>query len=228
MNLRAYPKLRSAALWGAARYWRFRERYLQDYLFIHINKTGGRSIETALGCLYEHKTARQKRDEVGAAVWADKFTFAFVRNPWDRAVSQYVYRRKTQQDSLAEQELPFEAWVRRVFGEQDARYRSNPVLFLPQADWVTDAHGDLMVDFVGRFERFEDDFQHVCSQLGIDETLPHTNKSSRGDYRSYYTAETAAIVGRYFADDVARFGYTFDPDDGQNDASGDRDHHADA
>ena len=202
LNLRQFPRLRAVALRGATTYWRLRERYLQNYLFIHINKTGGRSIETALGCVYEHKTARQKRREVGAAVWDEKFTFAFVRNPWDRVVSQYFYRRQTEQGA---EDLSFEDWVRRVYAEQDPQLRSREVLFLPQSDWVTDENGDYLVDFVGRFERFEEDFQHVCDRIGVAKSLPHKNKSSRGDYRAYYTDETAGIVARYFAEDIDRF-----------------------
>ena len=197
-------------LWGAGRYWRFRERYLQNYLFIHIPKTGGRSVEAALGCLYEHKTARHKRREVGEVLWDNKFTFAFIRNPWDRSVSHYFYLRQTGQDHLEEQDISFENWVRLVFGEQDPRYRSKPLHFAPQTEWVSDERGNLMVDFIGYFERFEEDFQEVCRHIGVQKKLPHKNKSSRGDYRAYYTDETAQIISDYFASDIERFGYHFD------------------
>lgn len=209
LNLRKFPRLRSVVLRGTTVYWRLRERYLQNYLFIHINKTGGRSIETALGCVYEHKTARQKRREMGAEVWADKFTFAFVRNPWDRVVSQYSYRHRTGQEEHVGRDLSFDAWVRAVYGEQEKPVGANDVLFLPQSDWVTDEAGEYLVDFVGRFERFEDDFQHVCDRIGVTKSLPHKNKSSRGHYRTYYTDETAGIVARYFAEDIDRFDYSF-------------------
>ena len=75
----------------------FLERHLQNYIFIHINKTGGTSIERALGGKFQHKTAREKIAELGEAVWQAKFTFAFVRNPWDKMVSQYPLSRPHQQ-----------------------------------------------------------------------------------------------------------------------------------
>lgn len=209
ITLRPFPRLRAVALKGARIYWRLRERYFQNYLFIHINKTAGRSIETALGCVYEHKTALQKRKEVGSDVWDRKFTFTFVRNPWDRVVSQYEYRHFSNQDHEQGDIPSFNAWVRRVYGKHDSESRSDNLLFRPQADWVTDERGNLMVDFVGRFERLEEDFRHVCDQIGAEASLPHKNKSSRDPYPTYYTEDTANIVARYFAEDIERFRYTF-------------------
>ena len=51
-----------------------------EFVFIHINKTGG-SIELALGCPPEHKTAVVKRKELGKDAWKKLFSFTSVRNP---------------------------------------------------------------------------------------------------------------------------------------------------
>jgi hypothetical protein len=41
--------------------------------------------------------------------------------------------------------------------------------------------------------------------------LPVSNVSSdRRDYRTFYNDETAEIVAKVYADDIAAFGYTFD------------------
>ncbi|NNE35659.1 MAG: sulfotransferase family 2 domain-containing protein [Rhodothermales bacterium] len=210
LNLRKYPRIRSIALRGTSSYWRFRERYIQNYVFIHINKTGGRSVETALGCVYEHKTALEKIAEIGPGVWDAKFTFAFVRNPWDRAVSQYAYRRKTKQHAAQDEDMSFDTWLERVYVERDPTLINKEILFAPQSHWLTDADGALLVDFVGRFERFEEDFRHVCDQIGKHAVLPHKNRSSRAAYPAYYTDHTAQIIARTFEEDIERFGYSFD------------------
>ena len=64
-------------------YWYVQERYFQEYIFIHINKTGGTSIEKALNLPLQHKTALAKRNYIGEKNWSRKFSFAFVRNPWE-------------------------------------------------------------------------------------------------------------------------------------------------
>ena len=47
-----------------------RERYLRPYVFVHINKTGGSSIERALGITLDHSTALEKYRQLGDAAWA--------------------------------------------------------------------------------------------------------------------------------------------------------------
>jgi hypothetical protein len=67
------------------------------------------------------------------------------------------------------------------------------------------------VDFVGRFERLEEDWRTILERIGIAyRPLPHVNKSPRrGDYRDYYTDEGRDAVARYFAQDLEAWGYTF-------------------
>jgi hypothetical protein len=64
-----------------------RNRYLDSYVFIHINKTGGSSIEMALKLRAEHLTVQEKIKEIGVRRWQEKLSFTVVRNPWDKVVS---------------------------------------------------------------------------------------------------------------------------------------------
>lgn len=40
-----------------------------DFIFIHINKTGGTSIEKALGLEKDHLTAAEKKAAIGKQKW---------------------------------------------------------------------------------------------------------------------------------------------------------------
>ena len=130
-------------------------------------------------------------------------------------MSHYHYRVATNQSQIAGQPLSFSDWVERAYGAQDPRYCDIPEMFMPQSNWLL-AEGkfgpdDIIVDFVGRFEHLQRDFEHVCEVIGIEPPeLPHLKKSQRGPYQDYYTEETRSIIAQLFADDIQRFAYAFD------------------
>jgi hypothetical protein len=84
-------------------------------------------------------------------------------------------------------------------------------MFLPQLEWITDEKGDIIVDFVGRFENLQADFDTVCDEINLErQDLHHENRSRHDDtYRSYYDDETKAIVEDCFKADIEYFGYEF-------------------
>ena len=197
--------IRSTRRWSRG----FRERYLHDFAFIHINKTAGSSVGRALGLRFEHKTALEKRAELGSSRWDKRFCFTFVRNPWDRIVSLYHYRVRTNTTGLGDHSIDFKTWVRLTFGEQDPAYFNSPRMLMPQWHWIADEEGRSLVDFVGRFENLDYDFQVVCARLQRQATLPHLKKSTRGDYRPYYDDASIEIVQDWFSADVEQFDYEF-------------------
>lgn len=186
------------------------EKYIRSYVFIHINKTGGSSIEKALLTKHEHKTAIEKREEFGAILWKRKFSFAIVRNPWDKVVSHYHFRVMTNQTGLGSKHVDFETWVRLAYGEKDSAYYDNPKMFMPQLDWITDSDGNMLIDYVGRFEKLDEEFKTICTKIDLNRcSLPHVKKSKRGDYREYYEDESARIISTFYKKDIEYFGYEF-------------------
>jgi len=186
-----------------------RFKYFVPFLFIHINKTAGSSIERALGLPFEHKTALEKIEEIGWRRWQRKFTFCVVRNPWDRIVSHYEYRVQRNVSDLKTRPIGFAEWVRLAYVDRDPRYYNKSKMFMPQSDWITDADGRVLVDFICRFENLDDDFAEVCRRIGRDVHLPHLKQSRHGSYRDYYDDRIRAIVEHLFHEDIQRFGYRF-------------------
>ena len=198
-------------LYRATKQWarQVEEKLFQDFIFIHINKTAGSSIEKALGLHFEHKTALEKRAELGQNHWESRFSFAFVRNPWDRAVSQYYYRKRTNKTGLTAGGIGFLEWLQRVYGDQDPKYYNNPRMFMPQWKWISDEEGKPIIDFIGRFETLAADIEVVCRRLGREATLPHLKRSKRGNYREYYDEAGRKLVERRFKLDIEHFGYEY-------------------
>ena len=187
----------------------WRNIYLDRFVFIHINRTGGSSIGKALLLPFEHKTALEKINELGRRRWENKYTFTVIRNPWDRVVSHYHYRVQTNQTELGTNTLDFREWVQLTYGSKDSFYYDNPKMFMPQLEWISDHQGNILVDHICRFERLNDDFSSVCAKLRKSVTLPHVKASKRGNYRDYYDDDTFDIVAKWFRKDIENFGYQF-------------------
>lgn len=220
-------------------------------LFVHVPKTAGQSVEQffmdRLGLDWDRDRARvmlgdnpdrargtEKLAHLSAAeylrdgfVEAEEFgrlfKFSFVRNPFTRIVSEYLYRNYFSHRSFRDfvlHRLPEPGW--------DDDYRH----VMPQYDMLHDADGRLLVDYVGRFENLQADFDEVCRRLGIeDSALPHRNRSDKRSrntkrrvrnfifrngendkqhYTEFYDDETRAAVERLYRRDIEAFGYAFD------------------
>lgn len=205
----------------------------KKFLFIHIQKTAGRSFEAVLkenipdleSCLGTHDHALWAREELGDE-YSDYYKVAFVRNPWDRLVSWYTMIK----------EKGTMTWYKRIFGMRryndltqyvlanansfdDFLYKCRDTIddidgrksiLYNQLDYVSDQEGNLIVDFVGRFENLAEDSQKVFQNLGLEGvSLPHKNSSKHKNYRTYYTDETREEVARMYAKDIEFFGYEF-------------------
>lgn len=181
-----YGLLRSSVVRRAAR----RQAQFEHFVFVHINKTGGTSIRHALnlGLTPYHLTAREIRERYPES--CDKFSFALVRNPWDRLVSFGHSLR-----------IPVDWNEPNKFDRLDLR---------PQVDFIMDEAGQPMVDFIGRYENLAEDFATICDRIGIPTPpLPHLNASRHRHYRDYYDESAKQFVAEKYAEDIERFGYSF-------------------
>lgn len=183
---------------------------MQPFIFIHINKTGGSSLEKALGLPFQHLTVKEVIARWGIETWNHAFTFTVIRNPWDKVVSHYHYRLAVDRDSLGKPPLNFTDWVKRAYGDNDHRYYNSPMMFMPQVAWIRDNTGSISLDYIARYESIETDFTKICQLLNRTATPPHIKRSDRGDYQQYYDTHSTEIISRWFSDDIQQFSYSFE------------------
>lgn len=157
----------------------------------------------ALGYSPEHAHADRVRDAFPEA-WRDYFKFCFVRNPFDRAVSDYLWRtRKTGNAALS-----FPAFLDRL-SRRDFSDRTIPRHFDNWPIYTID--NQIAVDFIGRFERLEEDLGKVFARLGLNHTsLAHAKSMQRKSrYQDWYGDVERGLVERLFANEIREFHYSF-------------------
>ncbi|WP_165873504.1 sulfotransferase family 2 domain-containing protein [Parasulfuritortus cantonensis] len=149
-----------------------------------------------------HATPAEVRDYLDAD-WSGYFKFAFVRNPWDWAVSAYFW---TYRNRPPERRPDFATYLARLEADTAEAARMRRWYFGLTLD------GRPVCDMVGRFENLAEDLDAVRRRIGFAEPLclPHAKRSSgRGHYRDHYSTQGRAAVARLFADAIADYGYRF-------------------
>ena len=151
-----------------------------------------------------HITAQQIRPVLGAETFDSYFKFAIVRNPFDRFISYCAFVARTNGLFAANPR----SFMRAILTQ--ARPFDH-ILFRPQSDFVADANGRLMVDFIGRVEHLQADYDRICDRIGVPSIeLERVNESSHRDYREYFDEEIVAMVSKLYRADLELFDYAFD------------------
>ena len=198
-------------------------------IFIHIPKCGGTSIEDVIWPMprktedlwmgfinkienkyqtggLQHLKAWQIKKEVGHDIFDHYFKFSFVRNPWDKVISQYTYVQH-RQDILNYMGLKKGDSLKQYLS---AIQKKKHIQTEQQHKFIMNEDGDLLVDFLGRLEQFESDAQTIFNQLDIHiDQIPHSKKSARKPYSEHYDQESKEIVANIYARDIEIFDYTF-------------------
>ena len=192
-------------------------------VFVHIQKTGGSTVQRLLeqhipdlrSILTRHDFASRGMQELDG--WNEYFRFAFVRNPWDRLVSWYsmvtTYPRGGNQlwRYVRDNGSTFEEFIYNCTDEVRIKEGVYYSFAYNQLDYLTDENGNLLVDFVGKLENFEQDLPEAFNRIGVElEAIPRKNSSDHRHYSTFYAPDTEKIVRERFKRDIEYFGYEFE------------------
>ena len=184
----------------------------KNFIFLHIPKTGGCSIENVLKeyCSNDdikktHGKGHDKLSDIKKVVSEDffnkSFKFAVVRNPYERMVSGYFYMKSTRGYNFTKTFRDFVCGgiIKNKIKFEDRTFKN-----------MTFLNNKIGVDYVCRFENLDKDFSVVCNEIGINKSLPKINvfdgrlgnwyQDHNKHYSYYYTDETKKVV-----EDICRF-----------------------
>ena len=224
------------------------------YVFIHIPKAAGSSIRQSLSDidrpsplrrmlnrmtpqqhdqpiqvmegLHTHSDARQVREVIGTETYRNCFSFAFVRNPWDRMLSlynnvwqgaidraegrrlpKYLSPEEEIEDSRRVQDMGFRNWLLSE-EYQTAKYGQS-LTRRSQLEWLLGDDGSLITNFVGKVESINEDIRQIEQKIQSRIRLLHVNKSEHRSYRDVFCDETRDFVAHHYRSDIEIFGYTY-------------------
>jgi sulfotransferase famil protein len=204
-------------------------------IFVHIPKTAGTAIEynlamhgnlktigikpytnqepnldTLFGKGLQHLTVEQLKSAIkNEKIFTNYFKFAFVRNPWDRAVSQASWRAKKWVNKIELNSMEFKRYVTHIY-KQYKKQELNSTHSKPQWTFIFNRSGLNMMDFVGRFETLHEDWELICGKINNSKLeLERRMVSFHKPYQEYYTASTIEIIAEIYQMDIKLFNYQF-------------------
>ncbi|WP_179018577.1 sulfotransferase family 2 domain-containing protein [Winogradskyella forsetii] len=206
------------------------------FVFIHVPKVAGTSIEKHLGIYSRTDKLGTKfgfgQFKIDNVVYSlqhvsleqllelnlltkyevdNFFKFSFVRNPWDRAVSGYNWQKKVLKKKITFREYLILCNKHFKINKDKKLINLENCHFVPQSWFVFDKNDCLMVDFVGKYEQLQVDMNFVLSKLNIEITeLSNDNKGNSLPYFFYYLdVRNFFLVKRIYFEDIVNFNYHF-------------------
>jgi hypothetical protein len=151
-----------------------------------------------------HPSAEEAASYLGDT-WDRYFKFGFVRNPYERVVSDYLWRRRVTGAPQTFSEY-LGLLARR---DEKARIVHDGAI----SNWEMIAIGDrIILDAVGRYETLDADFRSIAESLGLEGcSIASRQKSGPGSegYGRYYTPSDIALVTELFGAELNAFGYEY-------------------
>ena len=197
------------------------------FWFVDIPRTGSTSLKAVLsakhgrifgkngvrqgvkkGLIADHTTALEMIELIGEVTWDQIFTFSFVRNPWDRLVSLYLYR--TQIEPVTD--MSFKDFVLQNCLPQPNMEHLIDNQGMENWRYVCDEDGNQIVDFVGKYENRSEDLKTVseCIEIPYEKLIMHKySVTERTQYSDYYDDETRQLIADRYARDIELFDYQF-------------------
>lgn len=169
-----------------------KKRRLKDFLF--FIKRGGMFYK-----YWEHSSANYVKNMIDKEIWDNYFKFCFERNPWDKAVSQYYWRRRRYPN------LSFEDYIKRF------NCINYPL-------YMDTNHKNIIVDYVGYYENLNEELNYIFNKIGIPfdgKLKPKAKSGIRKDKKSYHEffsgnyEKYIDVIRKVYKKEIELHGYDF-------------------
>ena len=191
--------------------------YKSKTIFIHIPKTAGVSLAKAIFGDVSFEGHRSFYfNSIALNIKNEKyFSFAFVRNPFDRLYSAYKFLEKGGMNIHDKNTFNIHLSKYRNFEDFVLNGINKKLIYqithlIPQYEYLCNNSGRILVDFIGKFENLDNDIILLSKKLKKDIKLNHHNYNEKKDYKMAYTDEMIEKVHQVYQKDIDIFEYNFE------------------
>lgn len=190
------------------KYYGFKNYYIRrpdhdKYCFNKKKTTKYLNFENRIhGVLNYYKTSPHINKKMGMTPqkWETYYKFCFVRNPYDKIVSAWYHVNRYN--------IPFKNFLNLENVCNDVEYMH---VFMPQVRNIINEKGKINIDFIGKFENLEEDFQTILKNIGVvnirHDIKKEMNKRDHLPYYQYYDQETLDKVNLILKEDFNLLGF---------------------
>lgn len=153
-----------------------------------------------------HLNAVEIQKALGESRFKEYFKFAFVRNPWDRVVSEFFWRK------LRPNRIQFKTIYEMLLFIENGNCEINDLNrhLEPQYKMICDASQNVLVDYIARFEDYGEEIHTIFKKIALEPPamIPKENSSIRKPYYNFYlNTQERKLIEKIYENDIALFNY---------------------
>jgi len=130
------------------------------------------------------------------------YKFAFVRNPWERFISEVFWKRQRMLLNVS-----FEKQIDLYFSEINSDINIKHAHNAPMWKYVYDENGMLLVDDIFKLEEIDKAEKILSEKFGRNISFGHFNKTDRKEWQDYITPDIREKLLPALQRDLEVFGY---------------------
>ena len=170
----------------------------------HFFRLGLYALKIGKPMAFSHHIKRSIFPELTKKEYDTFYKFSFVRNTWARVYSWYANIMKDEvlrkSYNITDPNFSYEQFLSEKINHNT----------FSQLYFLTDSKGNVPMDFIGRFEKLQEDFNLVCSNIGIeDPLLPKLLVRNYAHYTENYNEKTKDIIYKLYKEEIDYFNFEY-------------------
>jgi hypothetical protein len=137
--------------------------------------------------------------------WEEFYSFMAVRDPWRRAVSNYLYGLRREQSiwhKPAVEAATLSDFLKSEIASVPKRIRTLDYM-------ARDEDGAMLIDHVFRIEDIAEESPRISARIGAPLELEQVNVTPAYEYRDYFCEEAVELVRERYRSDIEFGGYEY-------------------